>query len=158
MPKGLLLGRGFSRGTVSFTALGSFTLHPALALSLPGETLSHPIRPAGAHAPSAHGDRRSHHRNPSPSAGSGRVFNPSWEPFVVFWEPVSTSSGAIAGAGDGGGGVEGTGYPRKGTAEMLLSASCCIQSVSRFRREGFPGASPDVKSLVSHYPEKSQKV
>lgn len=126
MPKGLLLGRGFSRGTVSFTALGSFTLHPALALSLPGETLSHPIRPAGAHAPSAHGDRRSHHRNPSPSAGSERVFNSSWEPFVVFWEPVSTSSGAIAVLVLG---MVVEGWRVRGTQERGQQRCCCQLAV-----------------------------
>lgn len=96
--------------------------------SLPAETLSHPIMPAGAHAPSAHGDRRSHHRSPSPSAGSKRMFNISWEPFVFFWEPVPSCSGAITvlvlGMVGGGGSIQGT--QERGEARMLLSTSCHI--------------------------------
>ena len=78
---------------------------------LPGDTLSHPITPAGAHTPSAHGDRRSHHRNTSPPVGSGRMSNTSCEPFVFSCESVFTSFGAVAvlllepgrGWGSGGG-------------------------------------------------------
>lgn len=94
--------------------------------ALPGETLSHPIMPAGAQAPSAHGDRRSRHRNASPSAGSGRMVNTSCESFVfVFY--FSTNSGAVAVPV-----LEPTwgGVPRdRGEARMLRSASCHIQSI-----------------------------
>lgn len=57
--------------------------------SLPGETLSYPIMPAGAHTPSAHGDRRSRHRTTSPSAGSRRMSNTSCRLFFFFFLGVS---------------------------------------------------------------------
>lgn len=96
-------------------------------LALLGETLSHPIMPAGAHASSAQGDRRSRHRNASPPAGSGRMFDASGEPFVfVFY--FSTGSGAVAVLvlEPTWGGVA----QERGEARVLLSASCHIQPVS----------------------------
>lgn len=142
MPKGLLLGRAFSRGTASFAALGSFhigeqlcTLHQALALSR--------VRPC--HIPSCQPANTSqvhmgtdvlatevppHQqgvRGCSTPLGSLLVFV-----FLVFFLGASLFpfwGHYCSGAGDDGG--EGSSIQRKqkrGEERMLLLAS--IQSVS----------------------------